>query len=90
MNETSYDLVPARKAFSQIGLALCALLVIATVLQILWLTVPTMIWGPDNWMTASSWGMWIGSFVPLYLVAIPVSLLIMRKLPAQTPQDNNL
>lgn len=90
MNETSYDLVPARKAFSRIGLALCAILVIATVLQILWITVPTMIWGADNWMTASSWGMWIGSFVPLYLVAIPVSLLIMRKLPAQTPQDNNL
>lgn len=90
MNETSYDLAPARKVFSRIGLALCAILVIATALQILWITVPPMIWGPDNWMTASSWGMWIGSFAPLYLVAIPVCLLIMRKLPAQTPQDNKL
>lgn len=90
MNETSYDLAPARRVFSRIGSALCALLVIATVLQVLWVTVSTMIWGEDNWLTASSWGKWIGSFAPLYLVAIPVSLSIMRKLPAQTPQDNKL
>lgn len=90
MNETTYDLAPARKAFSRIGLSLCAILVITTVLQALWFTIPTLIGGINNWMTASSWGMWIGSFAPLYLVAIPVCLLIMRKLPAQTPQDNKL
>ena len=90
MDESTYDLRPARKAFSRIGLAFCAILVIATVLQLLWVAVPTAIWGPENWAITSSWGVWIGTFAPLYFVAIPVSLLIMRKLPAQAPQDNKL
>lgn len=90
MNETTYDLKPARKAFSRIGLALCAILVIATLLQVLWFSIPQLIWGEDNWLSSSSWGKWLGSFLPLYLVAIPVGVAIMRKLPAQTPQDNKL
>lgn len=90
MNETTYDLSPARKVFSRIGLALCAIVVISTALQALWITVPPMLWGDDNWLTASSWGKWIGSFAPIYLVAIPVSLLIMKKLPAQAPQAHKL
>lgn len=90
MNETSYDLAPARKTFSRIGLALCAILVITLVLQLLLVTVPAQLWGKDNWLATSSWGTWIISFAPMYLVAIPVCLLIMQKLPAQTPQDNKL
>ena len=90
MNETTYDLSAARKSFSRIGLALCALLLIATVLQLVWFTVPALLWGEDTWMVSSSWGIWIGSFVPLYLVAIPVCLLIMKKLPAQTPVQSKL
>lgn len=90
MEETTYDLVPARKAFSRIGLALCAILVLASLAQLLWVLIPMAIWGRPNWAVDSSWGMWLGTFVPLYLVAIPVGLLIMRKLPAQAPQDNKL
>lgn len=90
MEETSYELAPARKTFSRIGLALTAILVIGTVLQTLWFVIPSVIWGADNWMTGSSWGIWIGSFAPLYLVAIPVSLLILRKLPAQAPQEKQM
>ena len=63
MEETT--LLPARKTFSRIGLALCAILVIATVLQLFWFGVPTIIWGENNWAASSSWGMWIGTFAPL-------------------------
>lgn len=90
MNETTYDCKPARKAFSRIGFAMSAILVIATVLQILYILIPKAIWGPENWFVSSSWGMWIGSFAPLYLVAIPVGLLILRTIPAQKPEDNKL
>lgn len=90
MSEKSYDLVPARKTFSRIGFALCGILVIATALQLLWATIPTMIWGEENWLIASSWGMWLGTFAPLYLIAIPVGLLILRKIPGETPQNNKL
>ncbi len=90
MEETTYELTPARKTFSRIGFALTAILLIATVLQALWLVIPPLIWGQDNWLTASSWGVWIGSFAPIYLVAIPVSLLIFKKAPAQPPQEKTM
>lgn len=84
MNEESFDLTRARKTFSRIGLALCAILVIATALQVLWFL------DRDSWMVTTSWGMWLGTFLPMYLVAIPVSLWIMHKLPAHKPQDHKL
>lgn len=90
MNETTYDFEPAKKVFSRIGLALSVILVVSTVLQVLWFTVPALIFGEDNWVNTSSWGMWLGTIVPLYIIAIPLGLLIMRKLPARTPQDNKL
>ncbi len=90
MNESTYSPAPAKKVFSRIGLALCAILAITFVVQLILLTVPMIIWGENNWMSTSSWGMWLSTFIPLYLVAIPVGLLIMRKLPAQAPQDNKL
>ena len=90
MEETSCDLVQARKAFSRVGLALSAIVATATILQLFCILVPQAIWGEDNWLAASSWGKWLITFVPLYLVAIPTGLLILRKLPAQTPADNKL
>jgi len=89
MEETVFDFKQARRTFSRIGFALCAILVIATLLQTLWISVPTLIWGEDNW-TTSSWGVWLGTFLPLYLVAIPVGLLILRKLPAAAPASQKL
>jgi len=86
MNEISYDLSDRRKVFSRIGWAMSAVLVISTVLQAVWFMVP----GEEHWMNSSSVGMWLGSIGPLYVVAIPVGLLIMRKLPVQKPEDNPL
>lgn len=86
MNETAYDLKPARKVFSRIGLAFFVILVLATVLQALLIAIPPIY----NWMRSSSWGLWIGTFLPLYGVAIPVGLLLLRSLPAQPPQDKKL
>lgn len=88
MHETSCDLTVARKTFSRIGLALCAILAIATGVQLLWFLIPVLIWGEENWMTGSSWGFWLGTFLPLYLVAIPVGLVILRKLPAEKPEEH--
>jgi len=90
MDEQTYDLKPARKAFSRIGLAFSAILVVATVCQLLWIFIPELIWGEENWTNSTSWGMWIGTFAPLYAIAIPIGLLIMRKLPAQRPEENKL
>lgn len=90
MNKTSWELGPVRKVFSRIGLAMCAILLIATALQILLVAIPTVIWGEDTWLHTSSWGMWLSTFAPIYMVAIPIGLLILRKLPAQAPQSHKL
>lgn len=84
MNETLFDNKSIRRIFSRIGFSLCVMLVISVVLQLLWVNIPVLFLGTENWFTSSSWGLWIGSFVPLYLIAIPVGLLIIRKLPAET------
>lgn len=84
------DLRSAKRTFSRIGLAMCAILVIFNVIGNLWFTLPVLFWGEDNWFTGSSWGFWIGNFAPLYAVAIPIGLLIIKGLPAQKPEDNKL
>lgn len=86
MDET-YELKPARKVFSRIGLAFCVILIAATALQFAFVLIPAAIWGKDNWLATSSWGFWLSTFVPLYAFAIPAGLLLLRKLPAQKPQD---
>ena len=90
MDEITCDLKALKKPFSRVGLAFCAILLITTVLQGLMVTVPTIIWGEDNWFATSSWGKWIISFVPRYFAAVPVGFLILKKLPAEAPQDNPL
>lgn len=86
MEEKVYDLAPARKTFSRVGLSLSVMLLITTVLQAIWFAIPD----EDSWMASSSWGMWLGSFLPLYVVAMPVCLLMMGKLPAQAPRQIRL
>lgn len=90
MNEPNYDLSSPRKTFSRIGIAFCTILTVTTVLQVLWILIPRLIWGKGNWIETSSWGMWLCASIPLYCFAIPTGLLILRKLPAQAPQEAQL
>ena len=90
MEEMQYDWKQTRKAFSRIGWAFCAILGVSFVLQLIWVVLPTVIWGEDNWATASSWGMWLGTFLPLYAGAIPIGLWILKKLPAEKPESHPL
>ena len=90
MDEISYDLKGSKKVFSRVGFAVSAILVVATVAQLLWAFIPEWIWGEENPLTSSTWNVWLATIVPLYLIAMPVGVLILRKLPAQKPQDHKL
>ena len=90
MEESRVNVNPERKTFSRIGWAFTAILVITSVLQILLVVVPVLAWGEDNFITGTSWGMWLVTFVPMYLVAVPVGLRIMKPLPHCPPQDRGL
>ena len=90
MDELTCDLSQAKKTFSRIGLAFSTILLVTTVLQILWFWLPVAIGGEHNKLSASSWWTWLGTMVPMYLVAVPLGLLIMRGLPTRTPEDHKL
>lgn len=82
MNEETFDLKPVRRVFSRVGLSLFVISAAAIILQLLWFQVPGIL--------DSSWGMWLGTFVPLYVVAVPLGLLVMKGLPAERPEDHPL
>lgn len=86
MEPETVDLKTARKTYSTIGLALAVVLLAASLGQLAWFSLP----GEESWMVSSSWGYWLGSFLPLYLLAIPLGLLILKAVPAEVPQAHNL
>lgn len=90
MDEQTYHLPQAKKPFSRIGIAFSTILVVSTALQLLWFWLPDVFLGENNPLNASSWWMWLGSIVPMQLIGIPLGVLVMRKLPAQKPEDHKL
>ena len=75
----------AKRSFSGIG---AALTVVGTVTVVLQLLAAALLAGSGA--LSSSWLMWIVSFVPLYVVAIPIGLLLFKKIPARPIRENRL
>jgi membrane protease YdiL (CAAX protease family) len=90
MEENTLNLKPIRKNFSIIGFALCIYIAVTTLMQLALYYLPAYVWGKDNWYYNTTWGEWLSNFVPMYLFALPVFTLIMRKLPTQKPIDNKI
>ncbi len=84
------DLKTAKKTFSAIGFALCAILAVVYAIQIGVGVVIGIIGDTDSWLITSSWRIWILSFVPLYAFAIPAGILLMKKLPAKAPERHTM
>lgn len=82
MNDETFDLKPVRKVFSRIGLSLFVISAVAIILQLIWFRIPGVL--------DTSWGIWLGTFVPLYVAAVPLGLLVMKALPAEKPEDHPL
>lgn len=90
MEEIIQDLKPAKKTFSRIGFSLCVILALTTFLQLILSGLLLAVLPEDHWLSTTSWGMWLMTFVPMYLVAMPIGLLILRKLPAAAPESKPL
>ena len=85
-NYNSSDIKVARKTFSTVGWALCAILGAMLATQILLNVVLQTFWPDGCWLTESPYGKWIVNFVPQYLIAIPLGLLLLRRIPAKPPK----
>lgn len=79
----------AKKEFSLFGMALFVIAVLTIVLQLLvavvWRVVPA-----DSPIASAEIMSWILTMAPLYLVAIPVGFLLIRKIPAEMPPKQSL
>lgn len=82
MNVNIAETKSVQKVFSRIGFSLCVMLVVSSVFQALWFMVPGL--------TDNSWMMWIGTFVPIYGIGFPCCLLMLKKLPAEAPEEQKL
>lgn len=78
----SEQLTAAKKDFSRIGLSLFAIGAITAVLQMVfsWLWAVSVYGTP---LANTQWVIWLITFAPLYLIAIPVGVLLMRPVPAE-------
>ncbi|MCR5825003.1 MAG: CPBP family intramembrane metalloprotease [Oscillospiraceae bacterium] len=81
------DLGAARRQFSRLGFAVFAILAVGTAAQILLMLVLDA--ALPGWQ-AQPWGIWLVTFAPLYLIAIPVGLLLLRAVPARPPERHAL
>ena len=73
----------ARKAFSVSAFSLLIILAVSLAAQFTLIIGAELLFGSDSWLFTSSSGMWITSFVPLYLFGIPAGLLLMRLVPVK-------
>lgn len=78
------ELPTARRHFSRLGFATAVILVLGSLAQI-GAGAAVLRWAPQ-WLEIPAVS-WIVTFAPLYLVAVPVGLLIMRKTPARQVQQ---
>ena len=67
----------AKKSFSRVGIALVVVILAASVLQALLSGVLLAVGDVPSWVN------WIAIFAPIYVVAIPLGVLILKKLPAE-------
>lgn len=81
------DLGTAKIHFSRLGLGAFAILAVGTLAQILLMGLLNVLW--PQW-AEHTWGMWLGTFAPLYLVAVPIGLLILRKAPAKPLETRSI
>ena len=80
-------LTAAKKTFSKAGLSGFVLLGVGTLLQLLLIIVLNAVY--PAW-SEHSLSLWVVTFAPVYLIAVPLGLLILRKLPAKAPKSRSM
>ena len=81
------DLTEAKKRFSRLGLGAFVIYASAAVFQLLFGVVTYLIWpegGEPGWM------LWLTTFAPMYVLAVPLGLLVIRKVPASPREKKPL
>lgn len=89
MKEENVCLNNAKHTYNRLGLALLIMAVITNGLQWLALLLLNRI-KPGVDIHSIDWLKWAATFVPLYLIGIPIGLLLMKKLPVKEYTESAL
>lgn len=76
--EAAVNRTEAKRCFSRLGLGSFVILAAATLLQLL--AAGLINYFEPAWVS-ETWALWVLTFAPLYCVAIPLGLLVMRSVP---------
>ncbi len=83
MENENVDIKAARRSFSRVGLSTVVLLVVGSLVQL------AMVRLLPQWVD-HPWGRWVCMFAPIYLVAFPLALLLLRTVPAKKPEAKTM
>lgn len=90
MEEQTLLLENGRKAYRHLGFALFLLIVCAVAAQLVVAIGIGVAEGLGFVVSEGGWVNWVLTFVPLYAVAIPVTLLVMKKVPVTPAEKTSL
>ena len=85
MEEKYYDLSAPKKQFSRIGLALTAILAMSTLLELLLQLAVKYAPGFGSFLKENTWAETILGMIPMYFIAIPIGLQLLKNLPQKSP-----
>ena len=83
------SVLQAKKDYSRLGLSLFTIAGITTVLQLV-LGIIMGSFMTDSALANSELLIWILTMAPMYLVAVPIGFVMMKKIPADAPQKQKL
>ncbi len=81
------DLRAARRNFSRVGFGIFTILLLVFLGQV-GLALAAEAWFPQIY--CNPWGIWLLTFGPQYLLAIPVGLLLLKRIPAHVPEKQKM
>ncbi len=79
----------ARAAFSRLGMGGFVILLVATGVQLLFSMLPELLPAGSVPWAEEPWVKWVLTFAPLYCVAVPLGLLVMRRAPVFPPEEKS-
>ena len=79
--------IPARKVFSKIGFILLIIFIISLVLQGILLELFSFV---EEGQDEPPWATWIITVAPFYIIAVPVGLMLFKRIPSESIQSNKL
>ncbi|MBQ1548100.1 MAG: CPBP family intramembrane metalloprotease [Lachnospiraceae bacterium] len=77
----------AKKSFSRIGFALLAMAAVSLGMQVGVMAILNLVAG-KNWMETPI--LYVATFVPVYVIGIPVGLLIMKDVPKERIEEKDM